>query len=230
MSVKMANKSLEQQISIAVRHFWQTRNEQHLSQGSRTGQRDTGNRTAATGGKQLDGFRRVFVEALRGVGVPAECIFTDGRAFVTLPGYFRPTKQWDLLVVFEQKLLAAIELKALCGPSFGNNYNNRVEEALGSSTDIWTAYREGLFGQSPKPFVGYVLLLEESVRSLAPVETSNLHFPVPTSFQKASYAVRCEETVRRMVLERCYDAGAFILSERESGSKGFIVNLLLTCR
>ncbi len=39
-------------------------------------------------------------------------------------------KKWDLLVV-EGCLIAAIEFKSQVG-SFGNNYNNRTEEALGS--------------------------------------------------------------------------------------------------
>jgi hypothetical protein len=48
---------------------------------------------------------------------------------VTLPGYFRPTKLWDVLVIHDKRLLAAIELKSQVGPSFGNNFNNRTEEA-----------------------------------------------------------------------------------------------------
>jgi len=27
---------------------------------------------------------------------------------VVLPGFFRPTKQWDLLIVFKERLLAAM--------------------------------------------------------------------------------------------------------------------------
>jgi hypothetical protein len=41
-----------------------------------------------------------------------------------LPGYFRPTKEWDLLVILDGNLLASIEFKSQIGPSFGNNYNN----------------------------------------------------------------------------------------------------------
>ena len=43
---------------------------------------------------------------------------------LTLPGYFRPTKLWDLLVTYKGQLIAAIELKSHVGPSFGNNFNN----------------------------------------------------------------------------------------------------------
>ena len=212
--------SLESRVRQAVRHFWMTRSRQGRSQGSRSGQRDSGNRTVATGGKQLDGFNLLIREILVEAGVPLESIFHAGRADVTIPGFFRPTKQWDVLVVQNGNLLASIECKALCGPSFGNNYNNRIEEALGSATDTWTAYRDGAFSTSPKPFLGYLLLLEDDVGSRSPVKVQEKHFPVFSSFNNASYAGRCEESLRRLLRERVYDSTAFILSAKRSGLKG----------
>jgi hypothetical protein len=50
-------------------------------------------------------------------------------------------------VVADGRLLAGVEFKSQVG-SFGNNYNNRTEEAIGSATDIWAAYREGAFKPS----------------------------------------------------------------------------------
>jgi hypothetical protein len=211
---------LSKGIAQAVRLFWLTRSQQDRKQGSRTGLRDAGNRTAATGGKQLDGFNNLVYELLLDAGISDATIYRKGRAGVTLPGFFRPTKQWDLVVVAHDSLLAAIELKALCGPSFGNNYNNRVEEALGSSTDIWTAYREGAFESSPRPFVGYLLLLEEAVGSTRTVGVSEKHFDVFPEFRDASYAKRCEESLRKLVRERCYDAACLILSDRKAGTRG----------
>ena len=76
------------------------------------------------------------------------------RALLTLPGYFRPTKLWDMIVMRKERLVATVELKSHVGPSFGNNFNNRTEEAIGTAHDFWTAYREGAFGKTPKPFVG----------------------------------------------------------------------------
>jgi hypothetical protein len=68
-----------------------------------------------------------------------------------LPGYYRPEKCCDLIVVVDGRLLAIIEFKAQVGPSFGNNFNNRTEEALGNATDLWAAYREGAFKPSERP-------------------------------------------------------------------------------
>ena len=74
-----------------------------------------------------------------------------------------------IVVVVDGNLIAAIELKSQVGPSFGNNFNNRTEEALGTAMDIWTAYREGAFCTSPAPWLGYLLLLEDCPESRRPV-------------------------------------------------------------
>lgn len=214
-------KDLHDRVAAAVAHFWNTRMRQDASQGRSSGRRDHGNRTAATGGKQLDGFGQLVREILQEeADIPQQYILDAGRANVTLPGFFRPTKQWDVLVVAGKHLLASIEFKSLCGPSFGNNYNNRVEEALGSSTDIWTAYREGAFAKSPQPFLGYVLLVEEAEASTRNVKVHEKHFPVFDEFRDAPYATRCEWTLRKLVRERCYTSTSLILSDRKEGAAG----------
>jgi hypothetical protein len=53
-----------------------------------------------------------------------------------LPGYYRPEKKWDLLVVHEDTLAAAIEFKSQVGPSFGNNFNNRTEGPYAGPKDF----------------------------------------------------------------------------------------------
>lgn len=82
------------------------------------------------------------------------------RTALELPGYFRATKKWDLIVVSNGALVLAMEFKSQAGKSIGNNVNNRSEEAVGSAKDIWTAFREGRFGQFPPPFLGYLFLLK----------------------------------------------------------------------
>lgn len=213
-------KSLDARVARAVKHFWTTRSRQDRSQGSNVGKRDYGNRTAATGGKQLDGFNKLIVDLLMDSGIPEDSIYCEGRSNITIPGFFRPTKQWDVLVVANGQLLACIECKSLCGPSFGNNYNNRIEEALGSSTDLWTAYREQVFDASPRPFAGYLLLLEDAEKSTSPVRVTEKHFAVLDDYQGASYAERCQQSVLRLVRERCYDAACLILSSRKTGVRG----------
>jgi hypothetical protein len=166
----------------------------------------------------MDGCAKLVGELLVENGITSATV--SRKINVELPGFFRPTKQWDLLIKVNGNLLASIEFKSQVGPSFGNNYNNRTEEALGSATDLWTAYREGAFRVSPRPWLGYFFLLEESARSTSPVSVAEPHFPVFEEFRGASYAKRYELLCLKLVRERLYDAACLILSNKESGLKG----------
>lgn len=210
---------LERRLSAAVREFWLTRRRQEKAQGSRSGRRDQGARSAVTGGAQLDGFVSLVSELLIEGGIPRAAIFRK-KSEKLLPGYFRPTKEWDLLVVVDGALLASIEFKAHIGPSFGNNYNNRTEEALGSATDLWTAFREGAFRLSPRPWLGYLMLLEEASQSTSPVAVKEPHFRVFEEYRDASYARRYELFCDRLIRERLYDAACLLLSDRIGGVRG----------
>ena len=166
----------------------------------------------------MDGILESLVSLLLDNEVASEDIFTDCQLHKTgkldLPGYYRPSKMWDLLVVRDDRLLAAIELKGQAGPSFGNNFNNRVEEAIGSSVDLWTAYREGALDGSPQPWLGYLFLLEDCPASTRPVSVREPHFQVFEGFREASYAKRFEVFCRKLVLERNYSAACLLLSDR----------------
>ena len=207
----------QDRVAKAVQHFWEVRTQQHKKQGSATGKKDAGNRSAVTGGKHLDGFITLFTELLSEVGLPDSTIHTKAT---TLPGYFRPTKNWDVLVVVDDRLLASIECKAHIGPSFGNNFNNRVEEALGNSMDLLTAYREGRFKPSQKPWLGWFMLLEDIPKSRSPVKVDEPHFEVFPEFKATSYAKRYELFCERLMRERLYDGTCLIVSDSKGGLKG----------
>jgi hypothetical protein len=209
---------LDKRLKHAVRLFWSTRNAQGLRQGGATGRRDAGARSAVTGGKQMNGFIALMRDLLIENGIPTPAIHCEKR--VELPGYFRPEKCWDLLVIVENTLIASIEFKSQVGPSFGNNYNNRTEEALGSATDIWAAYREGAFKPSARPWLGFFMLLEETPRSTAPVRAREPHFNVFPEFKDASYAKRYEILLTKLLRERLYDGTCLLLSDRTTGRKG----------
>ena len=112
-----------------------------------------------------------------------------------------------------------MEFKSQVG-SFGNNFNNRTEESLGSATDIWTAYREGAFALSQRPWLGYVMVLEEVAKSLRPVTVKEPHFQVFPEFRNASYAKRYEIMMTKLVRERLYDSAALLLSSKDSFEDG----------
>lgn len=213
----LSERRLMSGITKAVRHFWETRSDQARKQQD-TGRSDQGSRGAVTGGKQMDGFVLLMRDIKKDAGLSDDCIFSDKS--LELPGYFRPEKKWDLIVVDGDVLIAAIEFKSQIGPSFGNNFNNRSEEAIGTAQDIWTAYREGAFPTSDRPWLGYVMMLEDCRRSTSPVSVRQPHFPVFPEFAGASYSVRYQLLMTKLVRERLYDSACFLLSSRETGSKG----------
>lgn len=148
------------------------------------------------------------------------------RTALELPGYFRATKKWDLIVVSDNQLVLAMEFKSQAGKSIGNNVNNRSEEAVGSAKDIWTAYREGRFGNSPTPFLGYFFLLEDRDNVRTPVGNKEPYFAVDQEFRGEayqgkknvvkyrgiSYSKRYELLCRRLVLERLYSSACFLMA------------------
>lgn len=208
----MTAELIEPIFKEAVVAFWDTRARQRQEQELR-GVTDQGSRGAVSGGGQMAGFITTIAEHLARAGVPQSAVHVR-KGVTPLPGYYRPTKQWDIVVVHKGALLAAIELKSQVG-SFGNNFNNRTEEAVGTASDLWVAYREGAFGNQPAPWLGWLMVLESAPRSRAPIRVDEPHFSVLPEFHGTSYAKRYEILCRKLVLERQYSAACLLLTARE---------------
>jgi hypothetical protein len=209
---------LDAQLRSAVAFFWTTRAAQQTRQGRAAGERDRGDRAAVTGGGHCAAFVQLVRDLIVRSGVPDTRVYTARRS-TDLPGYFRATKDWDLLAISEGRLLAVVELKSQVG-SFGNNFNNRTEEAVGNATDFWTAFREGAFKTSPRPWLGHFMMLEDASGSTRPLRVREQHFKVFKEFRGTSYADRYAILCRRLVLERLYDAACLIMSSRDTGPHG----------
>lgn len=208
----------EKKTKDAVKAFWGNREKARLKQ-AEAGKIDQGERSGVTAGKNLDGFISLILELVEANGLSRDDIHRK-KSLVTLPGYFRPTKLWDLLVVRKGRLVAAIELKSQVGPSFGNNFNNRTEEAIGTAHDLWTAYREGAFGNQPRPFIGWLMVVEDAPKSRSPVRDRSRHFDVFPEFQGASYLKRYDILCQRLAKEQLYSSAAVIASPRTAQKSG----------
>ncbi len=99
-------RQLHRRTQEAVAHYWSTREAQQTKQVD-GGKADQGLRSAVTGGAQMDGFVDLFADLVVDSGLPAECLHRKKR--LELPGFFRPTKEWDLVVIRDGTLIAAIE-------------------------------------------------------------------------------------------------------------------------
>lgn len=216
MAIDLAD--YERKAREAVQAFWGNRAKARQKQ-IESGKVDQGERAGVTGGKNMDGFIALVIDIVRANGLEHADIH-QLRRVLTLPGYFRPTKLWDLLVINNGRLIAALEFKSQVGPSFGNNFNNRTEEAIGTAHDLWTAYREGAFGEQSRPFVGWLMLLEDAPASRAPVRDRSSHFQVLEEFQGASYAERYNILCRKLVQEQLYTTASILVSPRTAADDG----------
>lgn len=212
----------ETKLSEAVRTFWKLRRlaRERNTAGNRA---DAGTRGAVTSGTHLNGFVDLIKAVVVANGLDEADVKVKG---CTLPGYFRATKDWDVLVVHRGVLVAAIELKSQVG-SVGNNLNNRAEEVLGSATDLWTAYREGAFQQgvkpgmdTPRPFLGWLMVFGAPEDLASQVRTKKTIFPVFEEFQNTTYQRRYELLCEKLMSERLYDAAALLVTPASAEESG----------
>ena len=222
MTVKI---DVEKRLQAAIQSYWDAR-EKNKKKQVESGWIDAGARGEVTGGTQMGALEVLVADILCEAGLKR--LDVRMRTALELPGYFRATKKWDLIVVSQGQLVLAMEFKSQAGKSIGNNVNNRSEEAVGSAKDLWTAYREERFGKGvPMPFLGYLFLLEDRDSVGLPVANKEPYFNVDTAFrgpaappkkngvpkyQGVTYAERYELLCRRLVLERIYNASCFMMA------------------
>jgi hypothetical protein len=220
MENKMALDLVEYEMKAheAIKSFWRNREQAQKNQ-MESGKSDQGERSSVTSGKNMDGFIDLLIDIIKANGLSKTEIYQN-RSVLTLPGYFRPTKLWDLLVIYKGELIAAIELKSQVGPSFGNNFNNRTEEAIGTAYDLKIAFREGAFGQQPYPFIGWLMLVEDAPASRSPVKDNSPHFRAFHEFEGASYLQRYDILCQKLIKEQLYTSASLLASPRSSMISG----------
>jgi len=119
----------EDRLHKAVAHYWRTLATQSSKQKAGT---DHGRRSAVTGGKQMDGFCELVNWLLRENGLGEASIYV--RTGRELPGFFRPTKEWDMLVVHEGHLVAAVDFTWQRLSRSGEKAGTPIEETIGKAT------------------------------------------------------------------------------------------------
>lgn len=187
----------EPDFAEAIRSFWGTRGAQ-ASRQIESGRVDAGTRGAVTGGKHLDAVAELIATVMVDAGL-------EPPRPLQLPGFYRRSKNWDLVARYGPAIGAVVELKSQVG-SIGNNANNRIEEMIGQAVDLWKAAREQLLGPTP-PWFGYVMIVEDSPVSTrrAPVRAISPAFPPDPEFTETSYLDRYVIALSRLRQERDMD-------------------------
>lgn len=197
----------------AIRAFWTGRDIQTQRQID-SGKIDAGTRGSVTGGQHMTPLQDV-VAAQFGPLVELGCVIRR-TGIIPVPGFYRRTKNWDIVVTYKGALVAAIECKSQVG-SFGNNFNNRTEEAIGNAVDLWRAYEAGLVG-TLRPWLGFIFVLEHAAGSTTAVrDQGEPIYRTDSVFDYSSYTDRYRLLFERLVRERLYDAACLICTRKGAG-------------
>jgi hypothetical protein len=105
MTIDLVNFS--ERARSAVTSFWQSRLSAHQKQID-GGRIDQGERSAVTAGKNMDGFVSLIKAIILENGLTDAEVFVRSN-LVILPGFYRPTKKWDLLTIHHGRLVVAKE-------------------------------------------------------------------------------------------------------------------------
>jgi type II restriction enzyme len=154
----------------------------------------------------MDDFASAIETIFLSEGIDPDYVHV-GRG-LTIPGYFRPTKDWDVVICNGRELGALVELKSQVG-SLGNNFNNRSEEAIGNAKDVRVAFANNLLG-SETPYVAFLMVLEDTQDASGPRRTRTRFFEVDPELRNTSYADRYQRLLSRLVREQLYDAACLL--------------------
>ncbi|SHI55005.1 Restriction endonuclease XhoI [Tessaracoccus bendigoensis DSM 12906] len=180
--------------------FWVKTKLEQQTQSEAAGTAQGGTRAAVTGGRHLAGINTLLMDELESLGLPGLDAWFDRGA--TVPGYYRASKNWDLLVTVERRPVLALEYKSMTG-SEGKNLNNRADEVIGAAQDLRRAQEHGLLPTGLKR--GYVFLMEVTPEVTRPVGvTSRVGTPDPV-FNQATYLDRMAIMCERLRDDGLYD-------------------------
>jgi hypothetical protein len=163
------------------------------------------------GGRQEKALVRLVEDELVRAGLDRSTIRRDEA--IALPGAYNPApRRWDLLVVEDQVPVAAVSFTAATGPSFGNNFNNRVEQILGDAVNLGRPYEPEAL-TAFKPCLALCFVLEDCERSTIPVRTRRGHFGDELGLpEEASYKDRYGIFFERLIQDGRYYAICYLAS------------------
>lgn len=194
---------------LAAVERWFTAKQTQATLSLASGRAQGGTRSSVTGGTHLDGFNSLIVDELDALGLSGLTFGTNRAA--TLPGYYRASKSWDLLVQVRGVPLLAVEYKSMQG-SEGKNLNNRSDEVFGVAEDTRQAQRAGLLPPGLK--LAYVFVMEATPAVLRPVRVLPTAGAPDPAFNGVSYLDRMSIMCERIRETGLYDLTWALAAER----------------
>jgi len=196
----------EEAFAAAIGNFWAIKNSQQAA-ADRAGRSDGGTSGSVRAGKHMSPFEALIRQVVEDAGIEPDPAPSDK---MYLPGFYRETKSWDVVLQYKGHALAIVEAKSQ-GSSLANNFNNRVEEAIGQAADVWKSHERGLLISGLRPWVGYLMIVEETKKTTDPKsllarKAVPRGMKVDPEFDGMSYAERYATAFKRLYQERMLDA------------------------
>lgn len=111
----------EEAFAAAIHDFWMIKTDQQAA-ADLVG-RNLGTSGAVRAGKHMLPFEALIRRVVEDAGIEPDPAPSDT---MYLPGFYRETKSWDVVLQYKGHALAIVEAKSQ-GSSLANNFNNRVE-------------------------------------------------------------------------------------------------------
>lgn len=192
--------AIDHQRIIEAVDYWVKTKIQQQSAAEASGSAQGGTRSAVTGGRHLAGVNRLILNELDMLGLGNITTLFDRQA--TVPGFYRASKDWDLLVLSDGEPVLAVEYKSMTG-SEGKNLNNRADEVIGAAQDLRQAQEHGLLAPGLKR--GYIFLMEVTPAVHRPVKVqARVGTPDPV-FNGIGYMDRMAVMLERLRDDGLYD-------------------------
>ena len=196
----------EEAFAAAIQDFWMIKNDQQAA-ANLAGRSDGGTSGSVRAGKHMSPFELLIRQVVEDAGIEPDPAPSDT---LYLPGFYRETKSWDVVLQYQGHALAIVEAKSQ-GSSLANNFNNRVEEAIGQAADVWKSHERGLLISGLRPWVGYLMIVEETTKTTDPKHLLGgkavpAGMKVDPFFDGMSYAERYATAFKRLDQERMLDA------------------------
>lgn len=151
--------------------------------------------------------QQMFIDA----GLPEHEVTIDS----VVPGYFRRSKNWDVVAMHKGHLVGVVELKSQAS-SPGNNANNRIEEAIGSSVDAKTVQEMTKAFGTLGVWSAWCMTFNRDCESgvpIKPVPPRQLRVPaIDPAFQDMTYATQYATAIERFISQKVYDAGWMVVT------------------
>ncbi|MFF4447241.1 PaeR7I family type II restriction endonuclease [Streptomyces sp. NPDC001502] len=193
VAINAERGAMAEPVREAARFYWAAR--EWRMQGSVRRGAAANELSAVRAGGQHDALATALSEALVARGIDQSWI-RIGRAAEFPGSYGLGRSAWDLAIFRDDIPLAAIVIKSLGGPAYGNNFNNRIQELTSNAFAV--RQHDGQSIERFRPYLGIFFVLEEGQGANA------------TRATRGSYKERLGETFAQFHSDGLYDGIAYV--------------------